>query len=572
MRWLNICTLGLILIIFFGCDNNSIGQSSSIATSRISFNQTTATANRPLSSSNVKNVFNVGGSYDSMSSHPTNTTSCLSAASDISNIQLNNQQTLLSFSSVSDSNSVQNALGVEFSATIGWGAFATTIAYDYARSSEDDDYSLNLNYIYQYTGKASFNSTLQLQGNSVLTPAALNLVQTDPISFRTMCGDGFVNELNAGASVLMRVKLKFNSYNEKTVFDNSFNQAGGLQDVLSIIQSNGSGIHYSLSVAGMQVGGNPQLLNTLFESYGGQIGANGYPVLECGTDTSVSPDCTNIINQVIPYANTISAQLNTINDYYLDNPSVAKWQEIGVFPGSTNVESMTLQAMADLSSQYDIDQTDLDFLNNYHYMLSAANLLSSDMNNNLTTLISKYDQVIAVYHNPENNIMNCYNGYVSSQCIQIRDSILQQRSMILNDQNLNNLLIYLKNSQYQAYLLKQTGIDAFGNQALCSLNPISDSNLKLFLINCDGQVSGTLDNVNAFTINYDELKHLLHINNLNYNYQQADGSLLNISYYLNQELAAQASYQNTWSGTATVVVDGGTFGSDTLTMVSVPLK
>jgi hypothetical protein len=510
-----------------------------------------------------------------MSGHPTNTLSCLNAASNPNNIELNNERALLTFDSIADSSAVQNALGVDFTATVGWGKFAVTTAYNYARSSEDDAYTLNMNYVYQLTSTASFKSGVLAQGNAALTPAALQLVSSDPVGFRNMCGDRFVSEMNAGASILMRISLKFDSHNEKDAFDDSFHAAGGLQDILTAIQNNNSGIHYTLSVSGVQVGGNPQLFNNLFTSFGGEVNSDGYPELQCSngaamhntaiSDNPENQNCTQIINQIIPYADTIKSQLNTNADYYMYNPVAEQFPALGIFPGAVEPDPATLQAMQDLSMQYNNDQNSLNFLNNYLHMLDVDGVLSAEMQNNLLALKLNYAQVLNIYHNPQNNVMNCYDGYVSSECVTIRDNIFKQRAQILNNDKLNTLLTYLTNNEYQASLINNTGSDAY---TACSLYPVDDSNAKLFITNCDGQVSGTLDPLTGTTINYDQLNNLLYINNLNYSYKPLGGDLLNFSYSTPQPLIADPSYDNTWSGQSSILVNGNPFTTDTLTIVN----
>ena len=552
-----VLIIGLFLsIMLSGC----IGNNSQSATPN---RQTNGVSLAQSKLANNAFIFSVGGTYDLMSDHPTNTKTCLKVGNNINNLQLTDPQALLNFGSTIDSSTVQNALGIDFTATFGWGAFATTTSYHYAKSSQDDDFTMNINYAYQYTSKVAFKPGVLTQGNDVLIPEAQNLLISDPVGFRTMCGNSFISEANAGASVLMKISLKFNSHNEKNVFDDSFHAAGGLANILAAIQHNASGMHYNLSISGIQIGGDPQKLNTLFATYGGTIGKDGYPVLECSNGSDAN--CTNMINQVITYANTISSQLNSINDYNLYSPTVEPWSSIGINPGITNVDPKILQAMSDLSKQFNVDHDRLVFLNNYHHMLQSFNLLSPAMNTELLQLINNYEQVIAVYHNPNNMIGDCYNGYVSTECINIRDNIFKQRNEIFQDNYLNTLLTYLQTHQYSADLRISNNLST--PKMNCAISPISNETFGQYLINCGGKINGSLNTDTAITIKHDTPSNSLTIHNFNYSYPAAsDSGVINLSYATTQPLFADSYYPDVWSNTFMVHANGSSLGMDDLVL------
>ncbi|MBP9741962.1 MAG: hypothetical protein KBD37_01240 [Burkholderiales bacterium] len=513
-------------------------------------------------------IFTVGGTYDTMSDHPTNAKTCLKIGDDPNYTQLKNQQATLDFSSTIDSATLQNALGKEFTATYGWGPFVVKRSYQYAKSSQDDNFTMNINYAYQYNGKAAFKSGVLPQGKSALTEQALTLVATDPVGFRNLCGDNFVSELNAGVSVLMRLSLKFNSHNEKNAFDSSYHAAVGLSDVLSTIKTNTSGINYELSIAGIQVGGDPSQLDNLFISHGGTIGSDGYPILSCGNSKNNNyASCTDLINLVIGYANSVSNQLKNIDDYNLYNPTVEPWSALGIFPGIVEPDKNTLKAMQDIAIQLDNDQNSLTFLNNYLHMLNSFKLLSSTMNNDLSNLINKYNRVINIYYDPANMLYNCYGGYVSTQCIKIHDNIFKQRNSILSDTRLNNLLLYLQSQQYSVDLLTNNSMPELKTE--CALSPISDESFNQYLINCNGYASGTLNGSSALIIKYDSVKNALNVRNLNYSYPASNSSaaLLNFNYVTDQPLIIDAFYNNVWSNIFDVQLNGKKIGADELVLV-----
>ena len=128
-----------------------------------------------------------------------------------------------------------------------------------------------------------------------------------------------------------------------------------------MIRNNTAGVKYTLSASGIQVGGDPALLKSLFEEYGGHIGNDGYMQIDSGDQAIQNTECTNLINAVVGYANTISSQLHSINDYHLYNPTTAPWSSIMIYPGAVDPDTDTLQAMRDLSVQYPADEDSLTF-------------------------------------------------------------------------------------------------------------------------------------------------------------------------------------------------------------------
>jgi len=186
----------------------------------------------PQNVTNTQNIYSIGGTYDSMSDHPTEVHSCLKGGDDINNVKIHSPNASLNFTQEQNLQSVQKALSVSFSLKLGWGPFTIHKSYSYARTSRDDAYSMNLNYIYQLAGTADFKDNLLQQGESALTDTARNELHYSALGFRQMCGDKFVSEATAGSSVLIRLKLQFHSATEKRSFTNDFTQIGGLSNIL----------------------------------------------------------------------------------------------------------------------------------------------------------------------------------------------------------------------------------------------------------------------------------------------------------------------------------------------------
>ena len=493
----------------------------------------------------------MGGTYDTTTAHPTATSSCLNAGQNGSYV-LSSPSARINFSETQSLDEVLSALGINAAVHIGWGPFSTTISYNYANSSQDDAYSLNLNYIYKYAATAYFPSNINMQGESALTPSAQGVVGL-PVQFRTMCGDRFIAQMDAGASVLMRLKLKFISNEDKNYFDTHLKRIHGLNNVLSIIESNPTNIHYQLVASGLQGGGNPQLLNAIFECAGGKIDPDtGYASINCETGKKSPINCANLVTQIIDYASTIKGQLSESSSFYFSNPLPGSWSSIGISPGDVNPSQDDLDALNNITTLYNQDQQSNRFILQYGVMLQNYNLLSPTMNQDLMNLYALYQNILSIYTDPSLDIMDCYNGFVSSQCVTINTSLVNQRNQIINSESqLFNLLSYLESNQYVSGLVIESGMN---NEAYCGFYPITGSAHSMYMVNCDGQASGTFGTAEALTI-IPGPNNTLTINNLAYNY--TDNKQENkFSYQLGAPLIPVIGIHSAYNGYADVYMNG----------------
>lgn len=500
-----------------------------------------------LKAQNLK-PYVVGGTYDSMSQHPTNATTCLVAGNNINNLMILNPHASLDFSQEQTLQSIQKALGINISATIGFGPFSVSASYNYGKSSQDDAYTLNLNYIYQYAGTVTFKNNILVQGEEALTPAAREIVNSSPVAFRQMCGDNVVSALDAGASVLMRLTLKFNSSVEKNYYEEGLKELGGLQGILSKIEQNPHGVHYTLTADGIQIGGNPALFNQLFAQYGGKPNVDGYLSLECGSNNNINHNCGQLINQVITYATSIGKQLNSPADYYTTNPTLSKWSSIGIHPGDAGINPKITDAMQQLTQQYYADSENLQFINDYQRMLASKQRLSNLMQSQLNQLASKYQTILSMYRDPDYHLMDCFNGFVSTRCLTIRDNVFNTRQQILSDAGLNDILTYLRTNQYSVGLAITPNLST---NSQCLLSPITTADAHLYMLNCNGQAFGSFDNASGISISKTPDKMKMIMNNLNYQYSET-GHTTSFSYQFEQPLSIDSFYGNVYSEIARV--------------------
>lgn len=488
--------------------------------------------------------FIMGGTYDTMSDHATSIDTCLLPAKDFNNIQIINPTAIIDFSQDQSLQSVQNALGVNYDSHIDYGAFELNTAYSYAKTSRNDAYTINLNYIYKYSGKAVFKQG-SIKGVNSLIPEALKLVAEYPKEFRQLCGDAFIGEIDAGASILFRLSLKFDSPVEKDYFDNGFNKIGGLSNIIDRVRQNPHEVNYNLTASGIQVGGDSSKFNQLFLQHNGYINNEGYPELNCksGAGTTVDSQCISIISEIINYATGIKSQLQQPKDFFYSNPTISSWSSIAIFPSPVEPDPTVLKAMEDLSIQYNQDDKDMVFIDNYQRMLKSKNLLSDMMQQDLTKLSSLYHSMLNVYKDPANHALDCYDGFVSTICLTIKDNLFTRRSQILNNDRLNQLLSYLKSNQFITALLISDNIN---ENSSCLLSPITDDNS--YMLNCNGQITGSFTDNNPIKI----IKNIktVTLKDLQYKYNSN-----RFHYSFKQPLVIDNYYPNSYVGDASITIN-----------------
>lgn len=549
--------LVLILVLLSGCNSGNAPSNTIKDGSQITKDQTSTI--KKLKSGAQSLPYTMGGTYDTTTGYPTAASSCLNAGV-AGNFIITNPSAHIDFRERQSLQEVLNALGINIALTIGWGAFSVTTNYNYANSSQDDAYTLNFNYVYKYSGKAIFPSSVNLQGESALTTSAQAVLGL-PKQFRTMCGDRFIEQMDAGASILTRIQLHFNSEEDKNYFDSHLKQVKGLDNVLSIIASNPTNINYTLTASGLQVGGNPTLLNNIFTNAGGSVNPNtGYASLNCSTGQGVASSCAGLVKSVIDYTSSIESQLATPSNYYFSNPVTAKWDTIGIQAGDVNPNPATLAALRNVTNLYNQDQRDFRFINDYSLMLTNYNFLSPTTNQNLMNLYSLYQQLLTIYSNPSLNIMDCYEGFVSDECVTINNSLISQRNQIIStNQDLFNFLAYVENNQYSSRLLIGNDINDY---AYCGLYPITSSTRALYLLNCNGQVSGSLASNDGISIIPDSSNNTITVNNLNYSYTAESSTQNNFTYQINLPFIQSPSANSTYYGSANVNMNGSNIFSD----------
>ncbi|MDD3266879.1 MAG: hypothetical protein PHC75_06870 [Burkholderiales bacterium] len=504
---------GLFLFSLVGC-TNQVGSSKSNG-----YNQKSIAVVDTSFPSN--SLYNIGGTYDTSSGMSTHSKTCSIYGNNLNNVQIISPSASIDFSQSIDSKTVKRAFGFDFEAKINLGFKTLRVAHHYAKTSQDDDFTMNINYVYKLSGKAIFNDGSDVQGIKSLTNEAQQALKNSPDSFRKMCGDKIVSELDAGAIVLMKLTLNFASRSEKKSFDSSTSSLGGINGVLAKLKQKQNGTKFTITASALQLGGNPDLLTQLFIRHGGNIDQNGYPALNCSGVNGDDKDCVGLINEVIDYANTLKAQLNNKSDYYYSSPVLSSWGQLGV-----NIlfseRSITVQsALYELYRIIENDSAKEIFINNYLQLLNKTPNVKSQFIRNIYTIQDLYKKLIANYDDTRNQLAeNCGVGYLNNRCIDsVNKTKLRRQQILDNYEVILPLESYIMSNIYYADLKVNTSENKIIS---CDVYPSSGFDVHKFLINCDGHIINNVQN--GLTILRNEKS--LTLNNLSYNYKIGESDAL----------------------------------------------
>jgi hypothetical protein len=519
----SLLILGLSTIGLSACHG---GGTNSNGTKQIPKEKVDSTSTAPTKLKDDFFQMRMGSGYNSVTKKATSGQSCLAATANPQNIYIANPSALLSFEQMGNLTGLENSLGVDVSGEYGADRFSMSLAAQFANASTDDYYDSNIVYLYKYAGKASFVNGSLKQDDAALTPAAVGLVHSDQKRFQEMCGDSFVDQMDAGATLAVRLQLAFKSHSDQQKFDMEFQGKYGLASVSAAIKqaAASSNIHVGFSISALQLGGEPYKLNDLFGEKGG---SGHYAFLNCGDVNGPNNDeCLKMIDNIISYGQSIRDQVSNpdgsmkLNNLYYTNPVISPYTTVGVKIGAVNPSPATLASMRDLTENY--DKTVKDYIFVSHYLSSLTGFLDSSVQENLRDSKERLEkQINNVYLSPTYNVVNCYKDAVSDQCVTIKsnvDSGVQKYA--LNDVE-QRLLAYLQTSSYSAdlYMYKGDGdpkeATSYDISSGCVLAPVSSPTYGQFALNCNGN---WLTLTNKITIQENSLKGKLNIKGLSYNY------------------------------------------------------
>jgi hypothetical protein len=455
-------------------------------------------------------LLRMGGGYDKVSQTATSGQSCLANASDPTNIYITNPSAMITFEEESNMSALQNALDVNVSGSYGGDRFGVSVAANFANLAKDDAYTTNIVYLYKFAGKAVFRRGSLGQGLAALTPYAASLEQTSPTKFRAMCGNSFVEQMDAGATLSVVLSLNFNSHIDQENFNANMEGHYGLADVAAKIEQAAShaNTHISLTLNSFQQGGEPQKLNDLF----GTDSSGSYPMLQCQDGPTGSDACTKMIANIITYAQTLKDQLAgssgglNLDKLYYTNPTPTDYANLGIpTQEAADPSYEILKTMEELTTEYDKAMKDLQFTT--HYLTALPNSkLDNSIRVNLQNAANRlHSQVYNVFKLPAYNLMDCYKGYVSTSCLKIRENVEVALERYKLKDHEANLINYLESNSYSGYLMNYNGganptpVDYHLSKSACIFAPVSTPNAGYYAINCNGRWLDT-NSTNKFTI------------------------------------------------------------------------
>jgi len=474
-----------------GCVGNGTS-SSSVSNNNSLSNRSQATK----SSNRLRDDFfllTMGSGYDLVTNKAASDQSCLAKANLPGNVIVSNPTASFKFEQNEDITKLQNELSVDVTGSGGGDRFSGSVAATFANSAKDDNYSTNLIYLYKYAGIATFKSLGQ--GESALTPQAAAMVQ-QPTALRRMCGNAYVAQMTAGATLAIDLKLSFNSHSDKENFDAKMSASGGLAGVAAEIQqaASSANVHVNISLSAIQQGGQPQRLNEIF----GESDAQGnYPIVKCGNGIDQSDACALMISNIINYAQTIENQVSdghggvNMDRVYYSKPVVQDYTTLGIpTHGAPDPSADILAAMQQLTMQYDKIAFDYAFVT--HYANVLRNQLDPGVANALDDSADKLNnQLNNVFNLPAYRLTDCYRGYVSTDCLRIRDNVENAVSKYALSDYETQIIDYLENNSYTAKLVNYYGesVPETGDyhETSCILAPIDSWIDQDYAINCDGK-------------------------------------------------------------------------------------
>jgi hypothetical protein len=443
-------------------------------------------------------LLRMGGGYDKASLTGTSGQSCLLNASNPDNIYIANPKAKISFDQQSDMSELENALNVNVSGSYGGDRFGVSAEASFANSSKNDAYTTNALFLYQYSGKAVFKDGSLGHGMSALTPEAAAREQTSPTEFRAMCGNSFIEQMDGGATLAIRLSLSFNSHRDQELFNAKMEGHYGLANIATKIEqaAKNANVHIDLKLSAIQEGGEPQKLADIF----GELDEGGdFPMIKCQDGLSGSTACTKMIDNIISYAQTMKNQLAgksggiNLQNLYYSNPTPTDYANLGIITqGAADPSDEILAAMRELTSRYDKAMYDLQFTT--HYLTALAGKLDDQSVENLNNAAKKLnDQIHLVFKLPVYKVSDCYKGYVSTLCLDIRKKTKDALALYELKQQELNLVTHLENDSYAGKLINYygganpTASDYRLSDSVCILAPISDPILELYALNCDGK-------------------------------------------------------------------------------------
>lgn len=520
VQCLKLILSGAIIIYLTGCENNIGGSNTN--------NKKNLFQTKKLKNINQDNyMLRMGDAYDSSSDTGTSGQSCLKASEDNNNLIIANPEAIITFEQQQGFSSLQNNLGVNVNGSYGGDRFNLSASAMFAKASQDNSYTTNIVYLYKYSGKSIFKQGSIRRGEDALVDDIKPLVHKD-IIFRNICGDSFVEQMDAGALLGVRLTLAFNSHMDKQKFSANMAAKVGLADVAAAIQqaATNSDVHINFSLSAIQKGGQPQNLNDIF----GKVDESGdYPFVKCGSISGTDPNgCKKTINAIIDYSKSMKEQLSNpdgslkFDNLYYSNPTTKKYADIGIEVGAPDPSEELFAAMESLTTAYDKAVYDRTFISHYRDILldKMDNDTNESMKHAEEQLINQLDRV---YLSPTYKLFSCYRGYISENCLKIKNNVERAIKKFALEDNEKELINYLETNSYATNLYQYYHESEDVNEYykispnICFLAPVSAPIVADYVLNCNGRWIDTASKpINIMEKSFGSKGSVLEVKNLKY--------------------------------------------------------
>lgn len=347
------------------------------------------------------------------------------------NIAAGSPANSITLTSAASFENLQEQIGVDVSVGGGYGMFSASATASFLKSMQETDYTMSINY-YEMASVIMQGEVYGYGPYEVLNPVGQAVYNNGTNKFFGIdCGDQIITGYNAGAALLMGIKMTFLNSAEKEQF--SAKLGVSFADIFSVttaIKEAATNTQEDATVAitAFQIGGQPQYLSEIFTSNN----SGSYFATACSIFNMTS--CLDAANGLLGYANSnFSTQFSFSpqqNIYPIGTPIYTDASQYGVnLPASLvtpevasarkNISTMLLenqyydQKFTELSKSYPVTSIGPNVTTTFSdgFMANFTNLWSV-VKNNLEVLADI---------NPQTSAIGCYN--TPQNCLSIVDNI-----------------------------------------------------------------------------------------------------------------------------------------------------
>lgn len=468
----------------------------------------------------------IGAPYDASTNSIVSLRSCLSEGVDS---YLMGGSSNLTFDQIQYQDSLFKSLGVSVGVDAEVGPVKASLTTEFVNSSLDDSKSIHMYFIEGSTSMARIKEIVPKSGIeaiSWLKDGYHNDYLNDPEQFRLLCGTGFVKFARAGARLIVRLTLRFDSEVAKDEFNGKLNAdvAGGLLDITAKIKKavTDTKQNATLSINALQQGGRPLQLVGIFgidEVAASKAEATGqvvFPAMECGTGANIDEACKTTITKIIKYGKDVMPkQVENGSNLYYDLPIGVSYSTIGLDENlDTKNERVKLFSSEYAKAIKSIHITD------YYAVEKFLIGVNKNLLGELDSISKKlYYQINSVFLN--DNVMSyCYTAYSTRLCTEAldwADSQLSDKAHKLQTKEKEDLE-YLEHNQYE---LGGTGLwrGEKGGVGACGFIPVTTAAEGHFALDCGLGMKGNPARKIVARVQGSEIK----IFDLSYSLKDANG-------------------------------------------------